>query len=261
MFNKFRQFHIVGISALFFVLLHAIPTFAATTTYNFSGTFNGFSGTGMCTDFLADKYGPISVPVDGTATITINSYSGNETAAAYLVSTSDVDTSVGGKEAYYGFEPSITVPITAGTYNLIVCDDVKVPYGSTYSVTLTVPAGSTSGETVVYPPDDRVNWQFGDLNAVVYRHEDDGVVVYCHVDGESWVGMHISQEVVDNANPASQSDPVLSVNENGCNAAFYILDSGEFQINIWTYEGKLYEIIADNIEFYEETMRYVDPNE
>jgi hypothetical protein len=54
---------------------------------------------------------------------------------------------------------------------------------------------------------------------------------------------------------------VLSIDEAGCRSAFYILDNGEYQINIWSYEGKLYEIIADNLHFEDAVMRYFDPNE
>ena len=94
---------------------------------------------------------------------------------------------------------------------------------------------------IVEPPDDRINWQYGDLNAVLYRHAD-GVVAYCY-DGNTWLGMHVTQEMIDNADTSQSQDvPILEYNQSGCRIAFYILDSGEYQINIWIPEGKFYEI-------------------
>ena len=113
---------------------------------------------------------------------------------------------------------------------------------------------------VVLPPDNRINWQYGDLTTVMYDHAD-GVAVYCY-NGNTWLGMHINQAVIDNADTTQpQSVPILSVDHAGCVTAFYILDSGEYQLNIWTFEGKIYEIIADNIDFTNPTTRYYDPNE
>jgi hypothetical protein len=120
--------------------------------------------------------------------------------------------------------------------------------------------GGSGDENIVYPPDDRINWQYGDLYTVVYRHPE-GAVVYCF-NGNAWLGMHITQAVVDAWDTSlPQAVPVLEVNHDGCRAAFYILDDGLYQINVWSYEGKIYEIIADNIHFDEAIKRYFDPNE
>lgn len=121
------------------------------------------------------------------------------------------------------------------------------------------------GETpisAVQPPDNRLNWGYGDLDVVVYHHNDGGVVVYCYADGVSWLAFQINQDIVDNANPnLEQSVPILEYEQGDCHAAFYILDAGEYQINIWTSDNKLYEIVADNINFENATMNYVDSGE
>jgi hypothetical protein len=123
-------------------------------------------------------------------------------------------------------------------------------------------SGSCSGlggdENIVYPPDNRINWQYGDLDVVVYSHPE-GTVVYCYRDG-AWLGMLINQAVVDNA-PTGQAQHIPVLEAEGCNAAFYILDSGEYQINVWTNEGKLYELISDTLDFTNAIKRYYDPNE
>jgi hypothetical protein len=144
--------------------------------------------------------------------------------------------------------------------------DTGENFGGRYSVEISGPGDiniNTNAEETgdfVEPPDMRINWQYGDSNVVIYEHLD-GVVVYCY-NGNSWLGMLINQELVDNWDTdLPQETPVLEVNDDGCHAAFYILDTGEYQINIWSYEGKLYEIIADNLNFSNPTMRYHDPNE
>ena len=118
---------------------------------------------------------------------------------------------------------------------------------------------TTEGDpNIVYPPDNRINWQYGDLEVVVYSHEE-GTVVYCYQDG-AWLGMLINQAVIDNA-PTGQAQDVPVLEATGCNAAFYILDSGEYQINVWTHEGKIYELISDSLDFTNARKRYYDPNE
>lgn len=110
------------------------------------------------------------------------------------------------------------------------------------------------------PPDERLNFQYGDLNAVVYDHSD-GVVVYCYNEGASSVGFLVTQDVIDNADPNSpQAVPVMQAED--CGAYFYILDSGEYQINIFTPDGnKYYELISDTLNFRGATKRYFDATE
>lgn len=113
---------------------------------------------------------------------------------------------------------------------------------------------------IVEPPDDRINWQMGDTGVVIYNHEE-GVAVYCH-DGNTWLAMHVTLETVAFAPTVQSQDiPVMEYNEYGCHVAFYILDSGEYQINIYSQDGKLYELIADSVFFTDATTRYYDPNE
>lgn len=110
---------------------------------------------------------------------------------------------------------------------------------------------------VVPPANIGMNWQFGDDWARVYDHAD-GVAVYCSTGA---LAMHISSDVVANAPDVPQDVPILEYNENGCHVAFYMLDDGKFQINIWSPEGKLYEMIADNFDFSDHEHHYYDPNE
>jgi len=167
----------------------------------------------------------------------------------------------------YGSSPIAASPsntLTAATTYYFVGISACSSFPLTYSVTLSGPGSiltnsastdAPDAPSLVLAPDNRINWHFGDLSAVIYDHED-GVVVYCWADGASWLGTHITQELVANADTNQAQDiPIVEYNERGCQFAFYILDSGEYLINIWTSDNKLYEIIADNLDFANATMR------
>lgn len=198
-----------------------------------SGTFDRFRNTNINASFFAGEQ-IITNPVDFRDSITPVTY--------------DIRFNDGSGLQVVAVPHTYTVP-TDGTVTLSYSENGK--YFTLFEFTCS-PAS-------VVPPDTRINWQYGDLNAVVYAHESgDGVAVYCYVDGVTGLGMQVNQATVDNAGATSQDVPVLEHNENGCHVAFYILDSGEYQINIWTWDGKLYEIIADNINFTDATMREVE---
>jgi hypothetical protein len=104
----------------------------------------------------------------------------------------------------------------------------------------------------VFPPDNRINWQYGDLNAVLYRAEDsDGnpaLNLYCYDGENTWLGLHITT-----AN--TQDAPIEA---NGCDVTLYLLETGQLQINIRDAEGKLYEIICSDLACESPIMRYFD---
>lgn len=104
----------------------------------------------------------------------------------------------------------------------------------------------------------QLNWQHGESYASIFDHAD-GVAVYCSANGT--LAMHIHSELVANAPDVPQHVPILEYTENGCRVAFYMLDDGKYQINITSPEGKLYEIIADNIDFRNAERRTFDPDE
>lgn len=133
--------------------------------------------------------------------------------------------------------PTIIIDCTTGTY--------------------TIQAASSSGEeeasSIVYPPDNRINWQFGDLYGILYRGTDStgnpAIDLYCYDGERSWHEMQI--------NEANMSDGMRA---NDCDVTAYTLPDGSLQINI-NYDGKLYEIECADLECQEATMRYLDPNE
>jgi hypothetical protein len=112
-----------------------------------------------------------------------------------------------------------------------------------------------SDSDVVMPPDERINWQYGDLNAVLYRGEDEqgnpALNLYCYDGENASLGFQITAADLENA----------PIEANGCDATFYVLDTGELQVNIRDAEGKLYEIICDDLACESPNMRYFDPNE
>jgi hypothetical protein len=114
---------------------------------------------------------------------------------------------------------------------------------------------NASESDVVMPPDERINWQYGDGSVVLYHGVDDegnpALNLYCYDGENSWLGFSITGA---NMNAAP-------IQADGCNATFYILENGQLQINIINPEGKLYEIICDDLACEAPVMRYFDPNE
>lgn len=108
------------------------------------------------------------------------------------------------------------------------------------------------GKPVVYPPDSRINWQYGDLYAVLYHALDEkgnpAVHVYCAEGGVFNLVMIVSEATIHN-----------EMRARACDVFVYIIGE-QIQVNIH-FDGKLYEIVADDLGFIEPTMRYFDPNE
>ena len=118
------------------------------------------------------------------------------------------------------------------------------------------------GATIPKVPDDRINWKHGDGYAVFYPRQDDKVdpvlQIYCIDErGKGWLADIITQEMFDKApaKPAANTK-VGETNVCGVPIKFYVLTTGEYQINIGPdYEGKMDVIVfaglpPTNIHFY-----------
>lgn len=104
---------------------------------------------------------------------------------------------------------------------------------------------------VVMPQDYqfRFYWRTSNANgAVVGYATSGGLDVYCYSGGVSTLVMNIT--------PTSTA---LSVDNAGCRMAFYVLDGGVYQLNVWSPDGKLYEIFATNRRFDNARIRHTDP--
>ena len=246
----------IGTIAILSLLLFVIPALAATTT--FSGTFSGNTATGWCSAWPGNSQGPFQVSAAGLVTIEITSYGGGTDMAAYIVSAADPNTVVGGI-AYASGPTSNTANLTAGQpYYLVTCENAGAPTGNSYSVTITGSLGSASvgkaapAVTVVAPPDARLNWQFGDLGAVLYRSSDNGepaIDVYCYDGEQGELGLRVSEANMRNG-----------MSTDGCNVTFYILPEGGYQFNIYA-DGKLDEIECADFTCANPVRRHYDPSE
>lgn len=105
---------------------------------------------------------------------------------------------------------------------------------------------------IVPQPQDyqfRFYWRtFSANGAVVGYATSGGLDVYCYSGGVSTLVMSIT--------PTSTA---LSVDEGACQVAFYVLDGGLYQLNVWSPDGKLYEIFANNRRFDNPSIRHTDP--
>ena len=109
--------------------------------------------------------------------------------------------------------------------------------------------GGTSGNaSLPTPPDDRINWQHGDTDAVVYPAQDDAgnpaLHVYClDAAGNAFLGLNVTQDDID-AYPAQPDTNVEVARNDDCPVSFHILTTGEYQVNIGPdAEGQVREVI------------------
>lgn len=155
----------------------------------------------------------------------------------------------------------VSVTITLSTFDrLVIFDTVTINFVCDTGVIVVPTTPSSPVQAPISNPDQRINWGYGDLDAVVYS-QGDGAIIYCYEE-TAWLAFQITPEIVEAWDTSlPQETPVLEFDDGACRTAFYILDTGEYQINIWTEDGKLYEIIADNLRFENASLRYFDPNE
>jgi hypothetical protein len=111
---------------------------------------------------------------------------------------------------------------------------------------------SDSGIIPGGPPDHRVNWQRGDLHAVIYpAHDDSGnptIHIYC-VDENSngFLALVITEADLDGFDHTPAANTLVKSSDL-CPVAFYILTTGEYQINIGLVAtGGNYEVIFSGL--------------
>lgn len=246
------------ILALIFVL--AIPTFALTKSY--SGTFTGNNGSGGCAGagYSSQNYGPFQISKTSPVTIEITNYVGGVGAVfdemvAFFYEVGNIGNESNAAYATPGSYSPASDTLTPGEYMLEVCENSFVGTGGQYSVTITIGGASvtgTEGFSIVYPPDARINWQFGDLGVVLYRNFDSEGNPY--IDAYCWDGEDSSLGLRADSSTAS------GTSADGCDATFYIAPDGTYQFNI-NFDGKLYEIRCEDLACFEPDMSYYDPNE
>jgi hypothetical protein len=249
-----RQPLILSGIMLSILLFSSLPVLANTGAGTLDNTDSTASGNvwEACA-FTVDKTGTYSIP-------TVTSSTG-----AYVFVRVNVGPNLSDKfTGVYGntVGNTITGTLIANTtyYAIAATPPGAVPLDYNFvlsgagNAVLSCPPGRLAADT---PPDKRINWHFGDLSTVIYE-QGDGVVVYCYNNG-SWLAKLITQELVDSLDrPAKQDIPLFEYNENACHFAFYILDTGEYQINIWNPDGKLSEVIANNLNFRDAKLRHAD---
>lgn len=285
MFHSKYKIWLVNLLLFSFTLVFIMPALAGTATW--SGTIgNGrvFDSTnsGCVTSISSRNYHVqrFYVDVSGNYNIEILSASGFPTTtddAMFALYTPFFDPSayatncIAQDDDTNGLLPVITGQfLTAGVaYDIVVFNswaNLASTPGGVFTGEISGPgnicfgspcdsSSSSEGTTsnIVYPPDERINWQFGDLGAVLYLNVDNtgnpAIDVYCYDGENAFFGMQVSEANASNGMSA-----------DGCDVSFYILSDGGYQFNI-NYDGKLYEIECADFDCRPPDMRYYDPNE
>jgi hypothetical protein len=123
----------------------------------------------------------------------------------------------------------------------------------TYTI-LASSGGSAETDTAlnVPPPDDRINWRSGDDSAVVYvRNDAEGnpiLEIYCiDENSEGHLALLITESDVSAIATPPESNQLVA-ESNDCALSFYVLTSGEYQINIGPdSEGKIVALIFESL--------------
>lgn len=102
------------------------------------------------------------------------------------------------------------------------------------------------------PPDDRLNWKHGDDFAAIYsRFDQQGnpdIVIYCIApDASGVLAMTITQSDLVGV-PMPPATNMLVKNRTMCHIRFYVLTTGEYQINTGpNKEGKVFVAIFTDL--------------
>ncbi len=111
---------------------------------------------------------------------------------------------------------------------------------------------ATTATNVPTPPDNRLNWGHGDHLGILYPSQDTSgnpsIELYClNEQGAVFLGFHITFAMIAgyDTNPSVNTEVARN---NDCPAAFYILDTGEYQVNIGPdAEGKTEVVIFNDL--------------
>ncbi|MCA9913524.1 MAG: hypothetical protein KC496_09255 [Anaerolineae bacterium] len=159
-----------------------------------------------------------------------------------------------------------TVPTTqtADVFGILLGPGVGTDYDISFGCAGDDPqASSSTSEVSLTAPDQRLNWRMGDEFAVMYPETtaqgDPRLDVYCYIDGQGILAFSVSEPQIVSAEITSNA--ILLASAQRCGAELYLLPNGEVQLNISTPEGKLYEIICQDIACMDPTMRFTDPNQ
>lgn len=268
--------NIMVLSILALILTSTLSsTLAQTPTSSISGTFDDSSPCFLYLPGFSYSYHPynrvlFTVPTTRTYTFRFASTSIPNVVWFYLYEGIHNEHQNYNQPSFLGIASSggyngaqITATLTAGrTYIMATNNDENFstrgdcesrPGTLTGNYVLNVSNLIILLDGLVIPPDDRINWQHGDLYAVLYHGLNNigepAINVFCW-DGETAIAdIQLSESNMSNG-----------LHATACNLTFYILAQGTYQFNIY-YDGKIYEIECQTFECPSPQMRYFDPGE
>lgn len=163
------------------------------------------------------------------------------------------------------FSEIVTLPFDASS-------TIIIPEDGEYIFRFIALARDTGGSTLEYnfscgelqsasAPDDRVNYGYGDVFTVAYSpfvDDTHNLDVYC---ADEELAFSVSPADVAGLTPTTEAQLIAAFTKGTCSAEFYLLSSGEYQLNIYAPEGKLYTLIDIDLDFRDARKTYFDPNE
>jgi hypothetical protein len=162
--------------------------------------------------------------------------------------------------------PYLTQDADIATYihNTPVASSAWFDMGGFSPACAALPGGipnSASDDGITMPPDNRINWQFGDSNVgILYPGRDGAVNLYIYASQE-YIFDFVTPEEIEpyQDNPPSENTLLKRVE----NISVYILSTGQIQFNFGPdAEGKVWVLILNDLSDRDTSQSYyIDPKE
>lgn len=143
-----------------------------------------------------------------------------------------------------------------------------VPPGSLGTGTKVTVMQSTSQENApqsspvhvpAIPPDDRLNWQYGDSHiGILYSSSPQSIDLYLY-EGEEYIANFITADDIAAYADAPPTENILI--KRAGDVDVYLLTTGELQFNLYDVEGKMFTYITADFEGTDDYGSYIDPGE
>ena len=251
MFNK-KQTTITILFTIFSLLFVAVPMVGAADNYSFSyvQTPSSFS---CSPNRVTSSDGVVSYSLPKNAKITTTEYLNG---SQYASNTSSL-----GGNGKSGFPVVSSLFPTSQSYPYVytVTYSVKVGGEKVSESTLSVKCTSATTATILVssldladgvegyvasPPDNRLNWGYGDSNVAVFYPDSTGIGVYIF-NTELYIPNFVSEaDVADYLeNPPSENTLIASAGS----VSAYVLTTGEISFIMTDNEGKNYALIMSDL--------------
>lgn len=251
MFNK-KHIIITVLFTIISLLFVAVPMVGAAGTNTFSYV-QAPSSFNCSPNRVVSNDGVISYSLSGTATVTSREYLNSSPYASMSSQLSGngksnfpVFSTLFPTSQNYPYVYTVTYSVSvAGEQISTSTLSVKCTSATTAIILVNTLGFANSGASVAAPPDNRLNWGYGDSNVAVVYADTAGLGVYLY-NNKSYIPNFITKSDIAKYldNPPSENTLIASTGA----VKVYVLTTGEIQFNMTDKEGKNYVFIMSDLD-------------